>query len=62
MFLDSDQFSVGGDTLLSQIKAYDKLSTESRRLEGLRAAHFAIEQADYPRKGRRPFEEGTCRN
>ncbi|KAL9709560.1 hypothetical protein Ac2012v2_007299 [Leucoagaricus gongylophorus] len=47
-----DQPSVGGDTLfLSQVEAYNRLSPEfRRRLEGLRAVHSAVEQADYSRK------------
>ncbi|KAF5354161.1 hypothetical protein D9756_007140 [Leucocoprinus leucothites] len=47
-----DQPSVGGDTLfLSQVEAYNRLSPEFRkRLEGLRAVHSAVDQADYSRK------------
>ncbi|KAJ7029885.1 hypothetical protein C8F04DRAFT_1006424 [Mycena alexandri] len=42
----------GGDTLfLSQVEAYKRLSPEfQKRLEGLRAVHSAIAQADFSRK------------
>lgn len=42
----------GGDTLfLSQVEAYKRLSPEfQKRLEGLRAVHSAVEQAEYSRK------------
>ena len=42
----------GGDTLfLSQVEAYKRLSPEfQKRLEGLRAVHSAVEQAEHSRK------------
>ena len=42
----------GGDTLfLSQVEAYKRLSPEfQKRLEGLRAVHSAVEQAEFSRK------------
>ncbi|KAI5117201.1 hypothetical protein M0805_005171, partial [Coniferiporia weirii] len=42
----------GGDTLfLSQVEAYKRLSPEfQKRLEGLRAVHSAVYQAEYSRK------------
>lgn len=62
-----DQPSVGGDTLfLSQVEAYNRLSPEFRkRLEGLRAVHSAVEQADYSKKigglvRREPVETEVC--
>lgn len=41
----------GGDTLfLSQVEAYNRLSDEfKKRLEGLRAVHSAVSQAEYSR-------------
>lgn len=41
----------GGDTLfLSQVEAYKRLSSEfQKRLEGLRAVHSAVPQAEYSR-------------
>lgn len=41
----------GGDTLfLSQVEAYNRLSDEfKKRLEGLRAVHSAVAQADFSR-------------
>ncbi|KII83896.1 hypothetical protein PLICRDRAFT_179930 [Plicaturopsis crispa FD-325 SS-3] len=47
-----DQPSWGGDTLfLSQAEAYKRLSPEfQKRLEGLRAVHSAVPQADHSRK------------
>jgi sulfonate dioxygenase len=41
----------GGDTLfLSQVEAYNRLSSEfKKRLEGLRALHSAVPQADHSR-------------
>ncbi|KIK64058.1 hypothetical protein GYMLUDRAFT_71504 [Collybiopsis luxurians FD-317 M1] len=51
-FFILDQPSVGGDTLfLSQVEAYNRLSPEFRkRLEGLRAVHSAVEQAEFSRQ------------
>ena len=42
----------GGDTLfLSQVEAYKRLSPEfQKRLEGLRAVHSAVYQAEYSQK------------
>ncbi|KAI0809098.1 alpha-ketoglutarate catabolism dioxygenase [Irpex lacteus] len=46
----------GGDTLfLSQVEAYKRLSPEfQKRLEGLRAVHSAVYQAEYSRKNNGP--------
>jgi len=46
-----DQPTVGGDTLFaSQVEAYNRLSPEFRkRLEGLRAVHSAVYQANFSR-------------
>ncbi|EJT96793.1 TauD-domain-containing protein [Dacryopinax primogenitus] len=47
-----DQPPLGGDTLfLSQVEAYRRLSPEfKKRLEGLKAVHSAVEQAEFSRK------------
>lgn len=60
----------GGDTLfLSQVEAYKRLSPEfQKRLEGLRALHTAVPQAEFSRKRngpvrREPVEtEVRCRS
>ena len=46
----------GGDTLfLSQVEAYNRLSPEfQKRLEGLRALHSAVPQAEFSRKRNGP--------
>ncbi|KAF9028695.1 taurine catabolism dioxygenase [Hymenopellis radicata] len=46
----------GGDTLfLSQVEAYRRLSPEfQKRLEGLKAVHSAVTQAEYSRKANGP--------
>ncbi|THU91592.1 TauD-domain-containing protein [Dendrothele bispora CBS 962.96] len=51
-FFILDQPETGGDTLfLSQAEAYKRLSPEfQKRLEGLRAVHSAVEQAEFSRK------------
>ncbi|KAF9069979.1 hypothetical protein BDP27DRAFT_1324495 [Rhodocollybia butyracea] len=51
-FFILDQPDSGGDTLfLSQVEAYKRLSPEFRkRLEGLRALHSAVRQADFSRE------------
>ncbi|THV02052.1 taurine catabolism dioxygenase, partial [Dendrothele bispora CBS 962.96] len=51
-FFILDQPETGGDTLfLSQAEAYKRLSPEfQKRLEGLRAVHSAIEQAEFSKK------------
>ncbi|KAF5391159.1 hypothetical protein D9757_003107 [Collybiopsis confluens] len=51
-FFILDQPGVGGDTLfLSQSEAYNRLSPEfQKRLEGLRAVHSAVEQAEFSRQ------------
>jgi len=48
-FFILDQPGVGGDTLfLSQVEAYNRLSPEfQKRLEGLRAVHSAVHQAEF---------------
>ncbi|KAJ3992738.1 hypothetical protein F5050DRAFT_866162 [Lentinula boryana] len=48
-FFILDQPGVGGDTLfLSQVEAYKRLSPEfQKRLEGLRAVHSAVQQAEF---------------
>ncbi|KAJ7087902.1 hypothetical protein B0H15DRAFT_922888 [Mycena belliarum] len=50
-FFILDQPGSGGDTLfLSQVEAYKRLSPEfQKRLEGLRAVHSAVSQADHSR-------------
>ncbi|KAJ7147577.1 hypothetical protein C8R43DRAFT_536895 [Mycena crocata] len=50
--LDQPESGGGGDTLfLSQVEAYNRLSPEfKKRLEGLRALHSAVAQADMSRK------------
>ncbi|KAF7378145.1 Alpha-ketoglutarate-dependent taurine dioxygenase [Mycena sanguinolenta] len=50
--LDQPDSGTGGDTLfLSQVEAYKRLSPEfQKRLEGLRAVHSAVEQAENSRK------------
>ena len=50
-FFVLDQPPSGGDTLFaSQVEAYNRLSPEfQKRLEGLRAVHSAVAQADYSR-------------
>ncbi|KAF8659949.1 hypothetical protein AX16_001685 [Volvariella volvacea WC 439] len=47
-----DQPETGGDTLfLSQVEAYNRLSPEfQKRLEGLRAVHSAVYQAEFSRQ------------
>ncbi|EJT96792.1 alpha-ketoglutarate catabolism dioxygenase [Dacryopinax primogenitus] len=47
-----DQPALGGDTLfLSQVEAYNRLSPAfKKRLEGLRAVHSAVEQAEFSAK------------
>ena len=67
-FFILDQPEVGGgDTLfLSQVEAYNRLSPEfKKRLEGLRAVHSAVYQADFSRtRGgpvrREPIETEVC--
>ncbi|RDB29988.1 Alpha-ketoglutarate-dependent sulfonate dioxygenase [Hypsizygus marmoreus] len=51
-FFILDQPETGGDTLfLSQVEAYNRLSPEfQKRLEGLRAVHSAVPQAEYSLK------------
>ncbi|KAF9451461.1 TauD-domain-containing protein [Macrolepiota fuliginosa MF-IS2] len=51
-FFILDQPQTGGDTLfLSQVEAYNRLSPEfKKRLEGLRAVHSAVAQAEYSRQ------------
>ncbi|KAK7451163.1 hypothetical protein VKT23_012494 [Stygiomarasmius scandens] len=51
-FFILDQPETGGDTLfLSQAEAYRRLSPEfQKRLEGLRAVHSAVEQAEFSRR------------
>ncbi|GLB41334.1 putative alpha-ketoglutarate-dependent taurine dioxygenase [Lyophyllum shimeji] len=51
-FFILDQPPNGGDTLfLSQVEAYNRLSPEfKKRLEGLRAVHSAVPQAEHSRK------------
>ncbi|KAK7049941.1 hypothetical protein VNI00_005371 [Paramarasmius palmivorus] len=51
-FFILDQPDTGGDTLfLSQVEAYNRLSPEfKKRLEGLRAVHSAVAQADFSRQ------------
>ncbi|TFK70859.1 alpha-ketoglutarate catabolism dioxygenase [Pluteus cervinus] len=51
-FFILDQPDTGGDTLfLSQVEAYRRLSPEfQKRLEGLRAVHSAVAQADASRR------------
>ena len=51
-FFILDQPPVGGDTLFgSQVEAYNRLSPEfQKRLEGLRAVHSGVHQAEYSRK------------
>jgi len=51
-FFILDQPDVGGDTLFSsQVEAYNRLSPEfQKRLEGLRAVHSAVPQAEHSRK------------
>lgn len=46
----------GGDTLFaSQVEAYNRLSPEfKKRLEGLRAVHSAVYQAEYSRQSNGP--------
>ncbi|KAF6752029.1 alpha-ketoglutarate catabolism dioxygenase [Ephemerocybe angulata] len=48
-FFILDQPPIGGDTLFgSQVEAYNRLSPEfKKRLEGLRAVHSAVHQAEY---------------
>ncbi|KAI0079060.1 TauD-domain-containing protein [Panus rudis PR-1116 ss-1] len=50
-FFVLDQPDVGGDTLFaSQVEAYNRLSDEfKKRLEGLRALHSAVAQAEHSR-------------
>ncbi|KAJ7060085.1 hypothetical protein C8F01DRAFT_1026021 [Mycena amicta] len=50
--LDQPERGAGGDTLfVSQVEAYKRLSPEfQKRLEGLRAVHSAVAQADISRK------------
>ncbi|KAJ7595449.1 hypothetical protein C8J56DRAFT_922338 [Mycena floridula] len=50
-FFILDQPETGGDTLfLSQVEAYNRLSPEfKKRLEGLRALHSAVPQAEHSR-------------
>ncbi|KAF7970686.1 hypothetical protein HWV62_23288 [Athelia sp. TMB] len=52
IFFILDQPPSGGDTLfLSQVEAYNRLSPEfKKRLEGLRAVHSAVAQAEHSRK------------
>jgi len=51
-FFILDQPEVGGDTLfLNQVEAYNRLSPEfKKRLEGLKAVHSAVAQAEYSSK------------
>ena len=58
---------LGGDTLFtSQVEAYKRLSPEfQKRLEGLRAVHSAVEQAEHSRNRggpvrREPVESEVC--
>ena len=50
--LFQDQPTVGGDTLfVNQVEAYNRLSPEfKKRLEGLKALHSAVPQADHSRQ------------
>jgi len=52
LFWILEQPKQGGDTLfVSQVEAYNRLSDEfKKRLEGLRAVHSAVYQADHSRK------------
>ncbi|TCD61185.1 hypothetical protein EIP91_008810 [Steccherinum ochraceum] len=52
LFWILDQPDIGGDTLFaSQVEAYNRLSPEfKKRLEGLRAVHSAVPQADASRR------------
>ncbi|KAI0270691.1 alpha-ketoglutarate catabolism dioxygenase [Gloeopeniophorella convolvens] len=52
LFWILDQPELGGDTIFaSQVEAYNRLSTEfKKRLEGLRALHSAVPQAEHSRK------------
>ncbi|KAF8158634.1 alpha-ketoglutarate catabolism dioxygenase [Mycena galopus ATCC 62051] len=54
--LDQPDSGTGGDTLfLSQVEAYRRLSPEfKKRLEGLRAVHSAVAQAEFSRKRNGP--------
>ena len=65
LFFILEQPPLGGDTIFaSQVEAYNRLSDEfKKRLEGLRAVHSAVEQAEYSRKEngpvrREPIETG----
>ncbi|TFK33752.1 hypothetical protein BDQ12DRAFT_738597 [Crucibulum laeve] len=51
-FFILDQPETGGDTLfLSQVEAYNRLSPEfKKRLEGLRALHSAVPQAEFSKR------------
>ncbi|KAI0031599.1 hypothetical protein K488DRAFT_86672 [Vararia minispora EC-137] len=55
-FFMLEQPPLGGDTIFSsQVEAYNRLSDEfKKRLEGLRAVHSAVEQADYSRRENGP--------
>ncbi|TFY66777.1 hypothetical protein EVG20_g4313 [Dentipellis fragilis] len=52
LFFILDQPELGGDTIFaSQVEAYNRLSPEfKKRLEGLRAVHSAVPQAEFSRK------------
>jgi len=54
----------GGDTLfLSQVEAYNRLSPEfKKRLEGLRALHSAVHQAEFSRKRNGPVRRDPVEN
>ncbi|KAH6904572.1 alpha-ketoglutarate catabolism dioxygenase [Coprinopsis sp. MPI-PUGE-AT-0042] len=51
-FFILDQPETGGDTIFSsQVEAYNRLSDEfKKRLEGLRAVHSAVRQADFSKR------------
>jgi sulfonate dioxygenase len=57
IFVILEQPPSGGDTLFaSQVEAYNRLSLEfQKRLEGLRALHSAVPQAEHARKHNRPL-------
>ncbi|KAK0458179.1 uncharacterized protein EV420DRAFT_383751 [Desarmillaria tabescens] len=63
-FFILDQPESGGDTLFtSQVEAYNRLSPEfKKRLEGLRAVHTAVPQAEYSRKQGGPVRREPVEN
>ncbi|KZV73869.1 alpha-ketoglutarate catabolism dioxygenase [Peniophora sp. CONT] len=56
LFFILEQPPLGGDTIFaSQVEAYNRLSPEfKKRLEGLRALHSAVDQAEFSRKENGP--------